>query len=468
MAKKIFIPTDNGIVEAALHQEDSTFIVVKIKDGEETVEATLPKGMPFDGHFPPFFEDCAPVLWTHEKRHLTIRSSLDYTNPDDNKDLGKSLIPEEEPYVFLPHAIPVIEGIINGDAQFLVGPKGVGKTSLILQIAARIKQPTMRVNITAQMLADELFGCMDVVQGDTVWIDGPVTRAMRHGYWLLLDEFDFLNPEVSSYFFPVLEPKPSLFLKNKPGGEKVPVHPNFRVFASGNCMGREDAKYHGTQPINAAILDRFSAGQITRIKPMKANDERDVIRRHAPHLPDSLIKRAVRAAEKIRDNGRGPYPYLSTRQVIAWVNKMLLTGRTLEAAKRTWLELLEGGRNQAGSPRELAKSIIQKYGGTYVRPIIGKGLKKQAADADGNEDTPVQIVPAQVKGEIPHVDCKGAAAGDIEDVGIIKMVYEARMKQFNGKQLSHKKLEDLFNLNRANGMTAYRICEKYEEMLKKV
>lgn len=452
----VWVTTEDGFKKVEVVERSEGIVCVKDDQGTEDY---LPIGSPSkDGFYPAFFEKEPASFWKIHGR--TVIKPEKFVDPEQ----AGALIPQKEPYVFLPHALKVIDGIIGKwdprdqryipDAQFLVGPKGCGKTSLVNQIAARVGQPVVRVNITSQMLGDVLFGQMTLIKGETRWIDGPVTLAARMGYWLLLDEFDFLNPEVSSYFYPLLETKPFLYLKDKPGGEAVPIHPNFRVFASGNCMGKEDAKYVGTQPINAAILDRFSSGQIIPIEPMSAQQEIIVVKKNRPHVSDNIIKRAVRTAEMIRGNQRGPYPELSTRQVINWIDKMLLTRRTKEAAERTWLPLVDD------ASKEAAIMIIEKYGGQYVRPLVGKGLMRQGAETPkaGNAETAeTPKAPIQVA-EDAEMDFEGRTSAQVTDPEEMRVIWQARQRG-----LSHGQIEKLYNLRDNNGMNAYRIEKAYSK-----
>ena len=76
---------------------------------------------------------------------------------------------------------------------FVTGLSGNGKTTMIEQACANLKREFYRVNITAQTDEDDLLGGFRLIDGNTVWCDGPVIRAMKAGGVLLLDEITLVT-----------------------------------------------------------------------------------------------------------------------------------------------------------------------------------------------------------------------------------------------------------------------------------
>ena len=98
---------------------------------------------------------------------------------------------------------------------FITGLSGNGKTMMIEQIHAELKKELFRVNITIETDEDDLIGHYALVDGRTVWQDGPVTMAMERGATLLLDEVDLASNKIMC-LQPVLEGNP-LLIKKKVG-----------------------------------------------------------------------------------------------------------------------------------------------------------------------------------------------------------------------------------------------------------
>jgi nitric oxide reductase NorQ protein len=70
----------------------------------------------------------------------------------------------------------------------LKGPTGSGKTRFIEHMAWRLKRPLITVSCHDDLTASDLVGRYLVKGGETVWVDGPLTRAVRVGGICYLDE----------------------------------------------------------------------------------------------------------------------------------------------------------------------------------------------------------------------------------------------------------------------------------------
>jgi len=135
------------------------------------------------------------------------------------------------------------------------GLSGNGKTLMVEQICAKEGREYFRVNITEETDEDDLLGGFRLVNGDTVWQDGPVVEAMKRGAVLLLDELD-LGSFKTMCLQPVLEGK-GVFLKKV--GRFIKPEKGFTVFATANTKGKgsDDGRFVGTRVQNEALLERF-------------------------------------------------------------------------------------------------------------------------------------------------------------------------------------------------------------------
>ena len=138
---------------------------------------------------------------------------------------------------------------------FVTGLSGNGKTTMIMQACAKVNRECYRVNVTSQTDEDDLLGGFRLVNGETVWYDGPVIQAMKNGAVLLLDEID-LGSSPLMCLQPVLEGK-GIFLKKI--NQFVEPAPGFQVFATANTKGKGDdtGAFAHTGILNEAFLDRF-------------------------------------------------------------------------------------------------------------------------------------------------------------------------------------------------------------------
>lgn len=138
---------------------------------------------------------------------------------------------------------------------FVTGLSGNGKTTMIEQACAAAKRECYRVNITQETDEDDLIGGFRLLDGQTVFVYGPVVEAMKNGAVLLLDEIDLASSKIMC-LQPVLEGK-GVFVKKT--GEWVTPAKGFTVIATANTKGKgdEDGRFVGTNVLNEAFLDRF-------------------------------------------------------------------------------------------------------------------------------------------------------------------------------------------------------------------
>jgi len=138
---------------------------------------------------------------------------------------------------------------------FITGLSGNGKTFGVEQACAQLGRELIRVNITIETDEDDLIGGFRLVNGETVWHNGPVVEAMDRGAILLLDEIDLASNKIMC-LQSILEGK-GVFLKKI--GKHIMPKAGFNVFATANTKGKgsDDGRFIGTNVLNEAFLERF-------------------------------------------------------------------------------------------------------------------------------------------------------------------------------------------------------------------
>ena len=139
---------------------------------------------------------------------------------------------------------------------FITGLSGNGKTLSVEQACAQLGRQLIRVNITIETDEDDLIGGFRLVNGDTVWHNGPVIEALQRGAILLLDEIDLASNKILC-LQSILEGK-GVFLKKI--GKYVEPAAGFNVIATANTKGKgsDDGRFIGTNVLNEAFLERFA------------------------------------------------------------------------------------------------------------------------------------------------------------------------------------------------------------------
>ena len=218
--------------------------------------------------------------------------------------------------------------------MWLKGPTGAGKTSFVLEVAARLNQPVQHVVFHRDMEYHDLLGTKTLIDGEVLFLPGPLVDAVRFGDWFVGDEVDLANPGVLTALNAILDGRPLVIAEN--GGEVVPIHPRFRMFLTANTGGGGDRTglYQGTRPQNLALRNRCVAVEVDYLP---AEVEQAILGRTTPELPGFIRERMVAAANAVRSKfiGRlgeadaaladGVSVVLSTRTLVAWAEVTLLS-----------------------------------------------------------------------------------------------------------------------------------------------
>jgi nitric oxide reductase NorQ protein len=112
------------------------------------------------------------------------------------------------------------------------GPTGCGKTRFVAHMAARLSLPLHTVACHDDLTAADLTGRYLLKGGDTVWADGPLTRAVREGGICYLDEVVEARKDVTVVLHPLTDDRRILPLERT--GEELIAPPGFMLVVSYN------------------------------------------------------------------------------------------------------------------------------------------------------------------------------------------------------------------------------------------
>lgn len=217
--------------------------------------------------------------------------------------------------------------------MFVTGLSGNGKTMMIDQVCAQEKRDLIRVNITIETDEDDLLGGFRLVDGKTVWHDGPVITAMELGAVLLLDEVD-LGSNKLMCLQPVLEGK-AVYLKKV--GRVVNPKQGFNIIATANTKGKgsEDGRFIGTNVLNEAFLERFSITLEQEYPPNKVETKILANVLGAAGIDDKqFVDLLIRWADVIRKSfyDGAVSEIISTRRLVHICEAYAIFGRNREKA----------------------------------------------------------------------------------------------------------------------------------------
>jgi hypothetical protein len=217
---------------------------------------------------------------------------------------------------------------------FITGLSGNGKTLGVTQACAELKRELIRVNITVETDEDDLLGGFRLVDGATVWHDGPVVDAMKRGALLLLDEIDLASNKIMC-LQPILEGN-GVFLKKI--GKFIEPADGFNIVATANTKGKgsEDGRFIGTNILNEAFLERFPVTFEQEYPPVKveqkildnvmsAYDLKD------PKFTENLVKWADVIRKTFYDGGVDEI--IATRRLVHIINAFAIFKNKLKAVQ---------------------------------------------------------------------------------------------------------------------------------------
>ena len=236
---------------------------------------------------------------------------------------------------------------------FITGLSGNGKTFGVEQACAQAKRDLIRVNITVETDEDDLIGGFRLVDGNTIWHNGPVVEALERGSVLLLDELDLASNKILC-LQSILEGN-GVFLKKV--GRYVRPAEGFTVIATANTKGKgsEDGRFIGTNVLNEAFLERFPL-TFEQDYP-KAQTEVRMLNNYCKELDccdDKYIANLTAWAEIIRKtfNDGGVDEVISTRRLVHIIRAYAIFSDRVKAiqvclnrfddeTKRSFLELYD-------------------------------------------------------------------------------------------------------------------------------
>jgi nitric oxide reductase NorQ protein len=114
----------------------------------------------------------------------------------------------------------------------LKGPTGCGKTRFVEFMAHRLGRPLITVACHEDLFASDLIGRYLLHHDETVWVDGPLTQAVRRGAICYLDEIVEARKDTTVVIHPLTDTRRTLHIDRQ--GESIRAHPDFMMVISYN------------------------------------------------------------------------------------------------------------------------------------------------------------------------------------------------------------------------------------------
>jgi len=270
------------------------------------------------------------------------------------------LIPKNTPY-YIDSGQHYVERIVRALYYFkqcaLIGPSGTGKTHIVYLVAELCGLPVWEVNCGLQTSSYDLIGRF-IGLGKENWVDGMVTKWLRAGGIMYLDEANMMKQDVATRLNPVLDTRGHLVLNEK-DNEVVSRHKYGYLIIS---MNPYSAEFSGTKPLNAAMRRRMavwinfdypSVGE--RISP----HEVELLMKRTKLDKDTAYKIIQVGAELRRQYKAGDLPYgPSLGDLINWAT-LVYDGNTPNvAAEETIIALTSDNAEVQADVRRIVESVF--------------------------------------------------------------------------------------------------------------
>jgi nitric oxide reductase NorQ protein len=215
---------------------------------------------------------------------------------------------ETEPY-YLPssnEAEVFIQAFYNQLPVLLKGPTGCGKTRFVEYMAWRLNRPLITVACHDDLTSGDLVGRYLIQGSDTVWTDGPLTRAVRAGAICYLDEIVEARKDTTVVIHPLADNRRILPIEKR--GELVVAPPEFMLVISFNPGYQSIMK-----DLKPSTRQRFVSMEFSYPEEQK---EATIVTRESS-VPEDVAKRLVRLGHMTRNlKERGLDEGASTRLLI--------------------------------------------------------------------------------------------------------------------------------------------------------
>ncbi len=190
--------------------------------------------------------------------------------------------------------------------MMLKGPTGSGKTRFIEHMAWRMKKPLITVSCHEDMTASDLVGRYLLEAQGTVWRDGPLTTAVRHGAICYLDEIVEARQDTTVVIHSLTDERRILPLEKK--NEVVRAHADFQIVISYNPGYQSVLK-----DLKESTKQRFGAIDFA-YPPIDIEAE---IVAHEAGVETGLARKLVTIGERSRNlKGHGLEEGASTRMLV--------------------------------------------------------------------------------------------------------------------------------------------------------
>ena len=244
-------------------------------------------------------------------------------------DVGSYFIEKEPYYLKTGSEVSIFESAYNEKLPVMLkGPTGCGKTRFVEYMSYRLKRPLITVACHEDLFASDLIGRFLLKDDETVWIDGPLTKAVRTGAICYLDEIVEARKDTTVVIHPLTDSRRTLSIDKK--GEIIHAHNSFMMVISYNPGYQSVLK-----DLKQSTRQRFISLEFNY---PEASKEAEIVA-HEGKIEMETAQRLVHLAGKIRNiREHGLTEGASTRLLI-YASQLIRRGTPIHEACRSAVTL---------------------------------------------------------------------------------------------------------------------------------
>ncbi|KAK9131363.1 hypothetical protein Sjap_011850 [Stephania japonica] len=244
----------------------------------------------------------------------------------------------------------------------LQGPTSSGKTSLVQYLASVTGHEFLRINNHEHTDVQEYLGSyVTDTSGKLVFQEGALVKAVRNGWWIVLDELNLAPSDVLEALNRLLDDNRELFVPDLQ--ETIQAHPKFMLFATQN----PPTLYGGRKMLSRAFRNRFVEIQVDEIPDCELTK----ILTGRCKIPSSKAEKMVEVMKDLqlhRQNSKvfaGRHGFITPRDLFRWADRYRLLGNSHEDLARDGYYLL-AERLRDENEKKTVQEILEKHFGVKL------------------------------------------------------------------------------------------------------
>ena len=235
---------------------------------------------------------------------------------------------EQSTYLDWNNSIDILNSAFEkGLFVLVIGPKGTGKTSLVMEYAIQKSKKLESINFSLRTRESHLIGTKSLVEGNIGFDEGVLIKSMKEGSILYLDELNAAEADVLLRLDEALDDRRQIILKES-DGQVIKADDSWFTIATINPL-----THVGTKELPPQLLSRFPVR--IRLDYPPEDVEYKIIKKHVKNLHESEILQGIKLANTLRQASAVEELYYSPsiRETIAYAKLLEGGSSAKEAAK---------------------------------------------------------------------------------------------------------------------------------------